>query len=82
MSNRLTRWGNRKVTSQLHSESSKTRASYLRNSLVIWISDDTEQCLDTIANTHTDPEKLARKLGALKEEEQVKPKKGKKVEPK
>jgi ABC-type multidrug transport system ATPase subunit len=35
-----------------------------------------------VVDTHTDPEKLARKLGVLKEEEQVEPKKGKKVEPK
>ena len=66
------------MTSQLHSESNKTPCELLRNSLVIWISDDTEQCLDTIANTHTDPEKLARKLGVLKEERTDGAKKGEK----
>ena len=34
-----------------------------------------------VVDAHIDPEKLARKLGVLKEEEQVEPKKGKKWSP-
>ena len=36
-------------TSQLSPESQETRTGYLWNSLVVWIGDDIEQLLDTVA---------------------------------
>src|ERR1039458_6565349 len=42
---------------QLSSEGQETRTSYLRNSLVVWIRDDSEQLLDTVTpNRRNDPE--------------------------
>ena len=49
--------------SQLSPECHETRTGYLRNSLVVWIGDDIEQLLDTVAPDRCNNPELG-KMGA------------------
>jgi hypothetical protein len=45
---------------QLSSECRQTRTSYLRNSLIIWIGQDVEQFLDTVAPDRCNDSELGK----------------------